>query len=410
MHPLQILLVDDSLTVRRVVANVLREGGYQVVESPDGEEALFQVGQTPPDLMVLDINMPRMDGLALLREMRKKGLRFPVIMFSDHTESGAQMTLEALALGASDYVLKPKGVSGPAAARTYIQETLLPRVHALIRPKIADRVVQRETAPGPKLPKETKTARELLEATRARIAEQREKRLDLASAPEPIPPIAPRVRPAPESPPAERVRRSVRAGSSKTARPKLVVVGASTGGPEALSLFVEGIPADFPLPIVVVQHMPTFFTGPFAQRLNTRCKLPVALTHKGLVLDKPGVWIASGDGHSEIVATASGPQVQITTSPPEHGCRPSVNPLFRTAAQHYPGEVLGIIFTGMGQDGIEGAHALVDSGGEVWAQDEESCVVWGMPRAVTEAGIASKIAPPSSLAEAMVTFIQKGPS
>lgn len=320
MHPPQILLVDDSLTVRRVVANVLREGGYLVVESPDGEEALHQVGQSAPDLMVLDINMPRMDGLALLRELRKKGLRFPVIMFSDHTESGAQMTLEALAMGASDYVLKPKGVSGPAAARTYIQETLLPRVHALIRPKITDRVVQREAAPPPRLPKEGMSARDILEATRARIAEQRERRIDLASSPEPAP-VVPRPRPAAE-PASERVRRVVRTAGAKAGRPKLIVIGASTGGPEALSVFMEGIPADFPLPIVVVQHMPAFFTGPFAQRLNSRCKIPVDLTHKGLVLDKPGVWIASGDGHSEIVATAAGPQIQITSTPPEHGCRP----------------------------------------------------------------------------------------
>lgn len=409
MHPPQILLVDDSLTVRRVVANVLREGGYLVVESPDGEEALHQVGQSAPDLMVLDINMPRMDGLALLRELRKKGLRFPIIMFSDHTESGAQMTLEALAMGASDYVLKPKGVTGPAAARAYIQETLLPRVHALIRPKGGERAaVQREASPGPRLPKETKTARELLEATRARIAEQRERRLDLSAQPEPMP--ATRPRPVPESPPVDRLRRVPKVVPAKLGKPKLVVVGASTGGPEALSLFVEGIPADFPLPVVVVQHMPTFFTGPFAQRLNTRCKIPVALTYKGLLLDRPGVWIAAGDTHSEIVATAAGPQIQFTSSPPEHGCRPSVNPLFRSAAQHYPGEVLGIIFTGMGQDGLEGAQALVDSGGEVWAQDEESCVVWGMPRAVTEAGIVSRIAPPTHLAEAMVSFIQKGSS
>lgn len=347
MEQIRVLVVDDSVVIRRLLANTLElEPGITVAgTAANGYLALSRIEALRPDLVTLDIEMPEMDGLSVLRELRLRWPRLPVIMFSTMTERGALATLDALAAGASDYVTKPANMGSVGQAMERIRADLVPRIRAL--------------CPG---------------------------RGDGGT----VAPRAPIVRSRP-APPVE-----------------VVVIGVSTGGPNALAAVLPALPNRFPVPLVVVQHMPPVFTRLLAARLDAIGAVAVTEAAAGDRLCPGAALIAPGDQHLLVERTAAGVIVRLNREPPENSCRPAVDPLFRSAAAAYGAGVLAVVLTGMGSDGLRGAEAVVGAGGRVWVQDEATAVVWGMPGFVARAGLAERVLPLDHIASALVAAANAG--
>lgn len=330
-RPARVFIVDDSAVVRSLLRSaILSDSALELAgTAADGASALGMVDSLHPDLILLDVEMPVLDGLATLRRLRGSGNRTPVIMCSSLTQRGARVTIEALASGASDYVAKPEVASG-SNTQSFVQE--------------------------------------LLRKTKALM----------------LPPIVPL--PAGESTRPQTI----------SAIPSIVVIGASTGGPAALHALLPTFPANFPLPILVVQHMPELFTQMLAERLARSCSLPVAEAGEGDVVSPGRIWLARGNWHLEVVRTtcpAEPAALHLAQTEPVNHCRPSVDVLFRSAARVYGSGVLAAVLTGMGSDGLAGARAIRGCGGTIVVQDEDSSVVWGMPGAIAHAGLAHRILP-----------------
>ena len=354
----RILVVDDSAVMRSLLRSVVaKDPGLEVAgTAADGASALAAIDTLRPDLVLLDVEMPVMDGLVTLRKLRANGHRMPVIMCSALTQRGAKVTIEALAGGASDYVAKPHNQAGRDAATEALFHELAPKIHALTH---ALRATLSPALPAAK--------------TGGIFA----------------PPLAAPVKlqPLPSSAPA------------------ILVIGVSTGGPAVLDVFLPALPAGFPLPILVVQHMPEVFTRLFAARLNSRCRIEVREAAEGDPV-RPGViYIARGDSHMEpVVASRPGsrPTLRLTQGPPENHCRPAADVLFRSAATVYGSAVLALVLTGMGSDGLVGCRRIRELGGCVVVQDQATSAVWGMPGAVAGAGLAHKILPLPQIAPEII--------
>ena len=347
MTPIRIVVVDDSVVIRRVLTDILdSDPEIEVVATAsNGRLGLERIAQYKPDLVTLDIEMPEMDGLAAVKELRRTDRRTPVIMFSTLTEQGGSATLEALSLGANDYVTKPGNTGSASAAMERVRTDLLPRIKALV---------------GRGAP----VARTRAGSTATPVA--------------PVVTRAPRVSAAPV---------------------EIVAIGTSTGGPNALEEVLTHLPADLGVPIVVVQHMPPLFSRLLAERLDTKTRLHIVEAEPGMQLTAGMVVIAPGDYHMTLRQTlAGGVEIQTNQNPPENSCRPAVDVLFRSVAEVYGPRSLGVVMTGMGQDGMLGARALVAAGAEVLAQDEATSVVWGMPGAVARDGLASALLPLDQIA------------
>jgi two-component system chemotaxis response regulator CheB len=330
---IRVLLADDSAVMRSLLRMVLEPQPCLeiVAAATNGKEALAAFELLHPDLVLLDIEMPGMNGLEVLSGIRRRDRRVPILMCSTLTWRGARITLEALARGATDYVTKPGAQSGMREGVETLTRDLIPRILALFPD----------------------------DAQRRKAAE-----------PQPV------LSPSPLPPPIH--------------APKIVVVGVSTGGPAALEVLLPKLPAGFPLPILIVQHMPRLFTGLLADRLNGLCALRVREAAPD-VRPEPGVVdIARGDWHLELTRDF---RLRLNQGDPENFCRPSVDVLFRSAALACSGRVLGVILTGMGSDGLVGSRAIRAAGGTVFAQDSATSVIWGMPGAVAQAGLANKILP-----------------
>jgi two-component system, chemotaxis family, protein-glutamate methylesterase/glutaminase len=336
MAAIRVLVVDDSVVIRRVLmAALATDPAIEVVGSAtDGSAALVKIPLLRPDLVTLDVEMPVMSGLETLREIRKLYPKLPVIMFSTLTERGAATTLDALALGASDYVTKPQNTGGVEQTRARIQAELIPKVKGLCQPSL-----------------EVKT-----------VAARR---------------------------PEARVIRAK--ATSALQRVDLVAIGCSTGGPNALAVLLPAIAREFPVPIVMVQHMPPVFTRLLAERLDRQTLVRIHEGVEGEILKPGGAWIAPGDFHMRLVREGNSARLTMNQEPPQNSCRPSVDVLFESAAQSYGGNVLGVVLTGMGCDGLRGAQCIRDAGGQVIVQDEASSVVWGMPGSVAAAGLANGV-------------------
>jgi len=339
----RILIVDDSAVMRNLLRSVIRIGpNFEVIgTAADGESALGLLENLRPDLILLDVEMPVMDGLATLRKLRSRGLRMPVIMCSSLTQRGGRVTIEALASGASDYVAKPAGQTSAAEAVKALAHELLPKISALtahVHPtQLAHQVPSLPSLPG----------------------------------------VSPLARNQPVS-----------------ASPSVLVIGVSTGGPAALDLLLPALPASFPLPVLIVQHMPELFTRLLAERLSQRCFLRVSEAVEGDAVRPGTISIARGNWHLEILgASRAGqpPTMHLTQGPPENHCRPAVDVLFRTTAALYGSSVLAVVLTGMGSDGLVGSRLIRAQGGTVLAQDQATSVIWGMPGAVARAGLAQRI-------------------
>jgi len=350
----RILIVDDSAVMRSLLRSVIAtDSALQVAgTAADGASALTAVALEHPDLVLLDVEMPVMDGLETLRHLKGRGQKMPVIMCSSLTQRGAKVTIEALAAGASDYVAKPSGQANRQEAIRALALELIPKIHALTA----------ETRPRTVFP------------VAPRI-------------PPPAPLPAPVTSPGPADPPS------------------VVAIGVSTGGPAALDVVLPALPADFPVPVLIVQHMPEVFTKLFAERLSRRCRLRVCEATEGEPALTGTIYIARGNWHMEVIACARGgvkATLHLNQDPPENHCRPAVDVLFRSVARVYSSGVLAVVLTGMGSDGLAGSKAIRDQGGTVLAQDHATSVVWGMPGAVAQAGLAHKILPLGAIAPEVI--------
>ena len=345
MPRIRVLIVDDSVVIRRLVTDIITgDPDLEVAGvAANGRIALDRIPQVNPDIITLDVEMPEMDGLQMLRELRKTHPRLPVIMFSTLTERGGVTTLEALSLGASDYVTKPANVGRVGEGMARVRADLIPKIKGLCgRPWKA---VAKPTMPAAMRPT-------FLPKPRAHLP---------------------------------------------GARVEIVAIGTSTGGPNALADLLPALPGDFPVPVVIVQHMPPIFTKLLADRLAARIPLEVAEGRAGEPLRPGKIWIAPGDYHMGLERTTTGARVKLNQEPPENSCRPAVDALFRSVVQVYGAGTLGVILTGMGQDGLRGCEYIREAGGQVLIQDEASSVVWGMPGFVARAGLADKELPLNQL-------------
>jgi two-component system chemotaxis response regulator CheB len=352
MDRIRVLVVDDSFVVRRVVTEeLMAQPDIEVAGSAaTGRIALEKAAQLDPDLVILDIEMPEMDGLTALSHLRRSHPRTKVIMFSSLTELGAAATLEALSRGASDFFPKPSGAGGLEASRQLIRDELIPAIRALGK-------------------------------RRDHPARQAPQRVD-----KPLSSALPG-RPA--------------------ARIDVVAIGASTGGPNALMELFSGLPADFPAPLLVVQHMPPMFTQMLAERLTKHSKIATVEACSGMELTPGKAWIAPGDFHLEVVREGYRVRTLVHQAPPENACRPAVDPLFRSVARVFGDHCLAVVLTGMGQDGLRGCETIRGKGGQVVVQDEATSIVWGMPGYVARAGFADQVAPLPKLASEIMRRVSK---
>lgn len=358
MPKIRVLIVDDSVVIRRMVSDVLAgEPDIEVAgAAADGRIALQKIEQVNPDIVTMDVEMPVMDGLETLKELRKTHRRLPVIMFSTMTERGASATIDALALGAVDYVTKPANVGSAAAALEKIRTELIPKIRAHV-PQ-ATGFVPRST-PTPV----TQTTR--------------------------TPLFMPASRPA-------------------STRIEVVAIGTSTGGPNALSELLPLLPGNFPVPLVIVQHMPPLFTRFLAERLAGKSQIHVMEAENKQELLSGNAYIAPGDFHMMVERNKDGVRIRTHQEHPENSCRPAVDVLFRSVAEVYQRDTLAVIMTGMGQDGLRGCERIREAGGQILAQDAASSVVWGMPGFVVKAGLADAVLPLEQLAGEIVRRVRVG--
>ncbi|MEZ5291504.1 MAG: chemotaxis response regulator protein-glutamate methylesterase [Vicinamibacterales bacterium] len=356
MSRIRVLIVDDAVVIRRLVGDVLAaDPEIEVVgTAANGRIALQKIPQCNPDVVTMDVEMPDMNGIETVRELRKTWPKLPVIMFSTLTERGGVATLDALAAGASDYATKPANVGSVTAGLETVRTDLIPKIKAL-----AGRPVG---LPAP--------------ATAAR---------PVAPVRPAIPPAAPAAAPAPAPGHIE-----------------VVAIGVSTGGPNALAELLPALPKTLPVPIVITQHMPPMFTRLLADRLNAQSAIEVVEGQAAMRLNPGTAYIAPGDYHMVLDRVATGTVVSLNQAPPENSCRPAVDVMFRSVVDVYHGAVLGVILTGMGQDGLRGCELVRDAGGQVLAQDEDSSVVWGMPGFVARAGLADRVLPLNMIAGEIV--------
>lgn len=333
MAKVRVLIVDDAAVVRRLVAVALQsDPDLEVVgTAADGRIALARLAELQPDVMLLDLEMPVMSGLETLAALRKTHPRLPVIMFSRFTQKGVEATVHALTLGADDYVPKPG--DGLDVGRC-IEELLIPKIKLL---------AQRRRPPAGSCSHSAANA-----------------------------PAAPAQRKGPV---------------------QIVVIGTSTGGPNALAELLPALPADWQVPIGIVQHMPPDFTARLAERLSEKSRLRVREAAAGEPISASQAWVARGDYHLTVRPEGKGVRLALHQGPPVNGCRPAVDVLFRSAAEVYGPGVLAVVLTGMGQDGLRGCEQVKAAGGQILVQDEASSVVWSMPGAVAGAGLADRVLP-----------------
>lgn len=389
---IRVLVVDDSVVIRKLLTSTLNDvPGMEVVGTAAlGKIALAKIQQCSPDVVILDLEMPDMDGIETLKRIRKDAPRLPVIMFSTKTERGAVATIEALTCGASDYVAKPANVGNALAAMARVREDMVPKIQALAagaRPPLGK---------PPSIPIATPLGT-------ASISKTMPLAVLPASTPRPIhqttPPskrstqLLPRLDPAP--PPPILNDGPIRLNRPLGPRPQveIVAIGASTGGPNALSVLLAQLPADFPVPILIVQHMLATFTRHFAERLASQCSIKIVEAVAGEALMPGHAYIARGDHHLLAERQHGRTVLAMNQDSAENFCRPAVDVLFRSVATSYGPSALAVVLTGMGHDGLLGCGAIREAGGDVIVQDEPSSVVWGMPGFVARAGLASQVLP-----------------
>jgi len=371
---LKVLVADDAVLFRRLLADVLSSlPGVEVVGSAtNGKIAVQKVRELKPDLLTLDIEMPEMDGLAVLDALLQNGEpAVVVIVVSALSQRGGELTLRALEKGAFDFITKPDAAT-PELSREALLRELAPRVRAAAH-RLEVRAILRGSSPA---------SRPAVPAPRAEAA------------------------PADSSLNGSAARTE---RASNPAKPEMVLIGVSTGGPVALTELLPAIPRDIGVPILVVQHMPPIFTKSLAESLDAKCALSVREAIHGESPQPNTVYIAPGGRQMRLGAGADHrPILELTDDPPENNCRPAVDYLFRSAANRFPGRSMAVILTGMGNDGTLGLRLLKRHGCFVIAQDEASCVVYGMPKSAVDAGVVDVALPLGSIASRIAAVVKGG--
>lgn len=367
MPDLTILIVDDTVTYRQILTRIVSDfDGVEVMgTAPNGRIALRKVALNPPDLVLLDAFMPEMDGLETLEALRRDHPAVDVVMLSGMDHETADLTVKALEAGALDFIPKPRATE--AAENLATLRGALSRLIPVARSHKYARQVQQLSGP---------TVRR-----------------------EPVP-LAPTPAPAVPAPPP-RQRRA-------PGRVDVIAIGVSTGGPNALQEIVPRLAADFPVPLLAVQHMPPMFTASLAERLDIASAIRVREGAEGASLAPGVMYLAPGGRHMVVRRNAVGSAVLgLTDSPPVNSCRPSVDVLLRSLGMVYEGRVLSVILTGMGNDGLAGVTALARRGGYAIAQDRTTSVVWGMPGALVEAGRADEVLPLNQIADRLTQIVSR---
>ena len=351
MSRIKVLIVDDSVVVRRILSDAIAATDDLEVAgiAANGHIGLAKLSRVQPDVVVLDVEMPEINGLETLAALRKTHPALPVIMFSSLTHLGAAATLDALALGANDYAMKPTAANGRPSVEQ-IGEQLLPKIRAL--------------------------------TGRASLA-----------LPDRHPVVVPRTPPPRPAGPAP---------------VRIVALGSSTGGPNALAELIPALPERFPVPVVAVQHMPPVFTRLLAERLGSRSRLRVKEAEQGELLRPGTVYFAPGDWHLEVHSERGEDRAVLHQGPQENSCRPAVDVLFRSLASAHGAGVLATVLTGMGKDGLAGAELLRERGAQILAQDEATSVVWGMPGYIAKAKLADRVLPIGELAGEILRRVEHG--
>jgi two-component system chemotaxis response regulator CheB len=366
---LRVMVVDDSALYRQMVKNILRDiPDVEVVGvASSGLEALNRLPECDPQLLTLDVQMPDMNGLELLKTIKKRRLPVKAIMLSSLTAEGAQVTTDALLAGAFDFIQKP-GSFDAKANRTVLQALLTEKLNAF-RESIKSKLPRSSRAPT----SDTTVTKDF------------------------------RANTAPKNEQAE--SKSIVPVSSKKNPVRAVLIGTSTGGPVALREVLPKLPETLNVPVFVVQHMPARYTKSLAERIAETSQLPISEAYDGMVAVPNHVYIAPGGLHLRIVSSGSKVVMKTNDDPPEHNCRPAVDHLFRSATEVYGGDLLAVILTGMGRDGAQGCRIIKNLGGTVFAQHPDGCVVYGMPKVVVEEQLADRVVPLEKIASWIVRTV-----
>lgn len=351
-NKIRVLIVDDSAFMRVMLKQILESAGdIEIVGvARDGKEGLEKAISLQPDVITLDINMPHMDGLTVLRLLIKNQVNARVIVVSSLTQEGAEITLKALELGATDFIAKPGGPAAPKLGE--LKQEIIEKVRNAARARIARK------------------------PTLSHLAELKT----------PLHKLWPK----------------------NTGLQNLILIGTSTGGPRTLAEILAELPANIPAGIVIVQHMPSTFTASLAKRLDEICKIKVEEASEGTLIADGKAVIARGGYHIDFAVTPAGLACRLTLEPADTPFRPSVDVLFANAMRVFPPhKIIGVLLTGMGHDGAQGMVELKRQGGYTIAESQETAVVWGMPRAAYEAGGVHELLPSHNIAKALLSRLAK---
>jgi two-component system chemotaxis response regulator CheB len=378
----RVVVVEDSAIMRKIIVTALeRHPDIDVVHvAVNGLQAVEAVAKYRPDVVTSDVEMPEMDGVAALKEIRKLDAKLPVIMFSTLTQDGAPMAASVLTAGATDFVGKPASSAGSVGVFKVLEEQLIPKVVGFgrrhqARAALGDKASRPASAPGT--------------AAQTGLPVTAEKRPTFAAAD----------------------NRRADAGKQVIRHPaRAVCIAVSTGGPMALMEVFGQFKTPLPVPVFIVQHMPSSFTTSLAARLTTSGVMKVIEPHEGEVAEAGVAYMAPGGLHMVLSKKGTKTHIHLTEDPPENSCRPAADVLFRSAADVYGKDLLAVVLTGMGYDGMKGCEVIRARGGQVVAQDEATSVVWGMPGAVVQNNLADEVLPIGRVADEIVFRTRKVPT
>lgn len=365
----RVLVVDDSAFMRRVISDIIKGAADLEVcgTAKNGLDALDKIRQLDPDVVTMDVEMPQMDGIATLEIIMRDFAR-PVVMLSSLTRAGADETIKALTIGAVDFIAKPSGQISLDIETVKEEIVAKVRAAAAIRPRMA-----------------------VLRKMYEKAGKQEPARAETVKA-------------APV-----RVPSSAGAGVGSVPLNRLVVIGTSTGGPKALHEVITRLPANLGAGVLIVQHMPPNFTRSLAERLNNLSQIQVKEAEQGEIVLPGHVYIAPGDFHLNVIQQndTNGRKllIQLSKNPPRGSLRPSVDDMFESVARHYWSKIVGVIMTGMGTDGTEGIRFIKEKGATIIAEDQSTCVVYGMPKSAIEAGLVDRVVPLPRISDEIVRLL-----
>ncbi len=364
---LRVLVVDDTIVYRKAVTGILEQlPDVKVVGvAHNGNIAMTKIKLLKPDILTLDIEMPQMNGIEVLQELQKNHPDVGAIMLSTLTSEGSALALKALELGAFDFIAKPEGAN---------VEANLARIKTLLAPMLKAYAQHKRDIAGPV----------------------------------PVRPSHPAVRPAARKA-GPVIKKAGTSTASSRRKSEIVVIGISTGGPNALGQMLPQLPGDLNVPVLIVQHMPPVFTRSLAESLDKKCALTVKEAEDGENILANTVYIAPGGRQMKITAETDDPhhnKIKLTDDPPENSCRPSADYLFRSVADHHADRATAVIMTGMGSDGTSGLGILKKRSAYIIGQDRQSCVVYGMPRAPAELGYLDTVLPLHKIADEIVRSVR----